>query len=487
MTTSNNLLIEFYINDKHIQEIITPETLALELIREKLGLTGTKEPCGEGDCGGCTIALGSWKNNHFQYQAINSCILPASRLHGCHVITTEGLARGQKLHLIQKEMLEQHAVQCGFCTAGIIMSIFCLFSNNPSPNKSEIVNALSGNLCRCTGYKFINDAILSISDKIKRFPDLLPDYASGIQHKLRRNSAEQPIPGKLQSLSICKNYYIPHGLDELFSSMHKLKGNFKIINGGTDLMVQGNIHDIWPEAFIDISQVPQLHFIKKNKNFITFGGSTTFGQLQANNIVKQKIPTFYNAIFQIASNQIRGVATPAGNIANASPIADSVCVLLALGAKLIILRKNLKRNIDLKDFYQDYKVTKLDATKEIISAIEVPNEQGFCNFEKSSKRSALDIATVNSCINIIIGKNNIIKDCRLAFGGVAKFPILAEKTSDFLVGKKLTKENIDEAACIAIKEFAPISDVRGSAEYRRILIQNHIIKHFNTYFQVIRD
>jgi len=367
LTISNNLSIEFYINDKYILEMITPETLALELIREKLGLTGAKEPCGEGDCGGCTIALGSWKNNHFQYQAINSCILPASRLHGCHVITTEGLVCGQKLHLIQKEMLEQHAVQCGFCTAGIIMSIFCLFLNNPSPNKNAIINALSGNLCRCTGYKFINDAVLSISDKLKKdkkqFLNLLPAYASGIQHKLKKNSIEQLSPGKLQDLSVCKNYYIPHRLGELFSSMNKLKGNFKIINGGTDLMVQGNIHDIWPEAFIDISQVPQLNFIKKNKNFITFGGSTTFGQLQASSVVKQKIPTFYKAIFQIASNQIRNVATPAGNIANASPIADSVCVLLALGAKLLVLCKNSKRKIDLKDFYQDYKVTSLDVTK----------------------------------------------------------------------------------------------------------------------------
>lgn len=490
ITTKNNkelvacdiLSIEFYINSRLVQETVSAEMTALKLIREKLHLTGAKEPCSEGDCGGCTVALGTWGKGGFRYQAINSCILPASRLHGTHVITIEGLAEDKKLHLIQKEMLERHAVQCGFCSSGVIMSIFCLLLDDSAPDSCKIINALSGNLCRCTGYKFINDAILSTINKLKNSKSLklslTPSYATSVQKELKKLNGIKQVSLPSDGVEVCKNYYVPSDFKELFLLMRKLKTKFAIINGGTDLMVQGNIHDIWPESFIDVSRIRQLNFIEEQKGKVIIGGNVTFEQLQSSSLVQRKLPTLLIAISQMASSQVRNVATLAGNLVNASPIADSVCVLLALGATLLIKKIDGESRVRrLEEFFLDYKITELDKDKEIISAIEVPYEANFCSFEKTAKRSTLDIATVNSCINLEI-KKSVIKSCRLAFGGVAKFPILAKATSSFLISKKITSENINQAKFMSANEFTPINDVRGSAEYRHLLIQNHIVKHF---------
>lgn len=169
-----NLVIEFYLNDKSIKTTIAPATTALQLIREHLGLTGAKEVCAEGDCGACTIAVGKWRQSsndthkkEFIYQALNSCILPAARLHDCHIITIEGLAQNNKLNLIQQMMLDYHAVQCGYCSAGIIMSLFCLFAHKSQPTHDNIVTALAGNLCRCTGYKAIYEAAQKVNEHLQ--------------------------------------------------------------------------------------------------------------------------------------------------------------------------------------------------------------------------------------------------------------------------------------------------------------------------------
>jgi xanthine dehydrogenase small subunit len=256
--------------------------------------------------------------------------------------------------------------------------------------------------------------------------------------------------------------------------MQQYEGKFKIINGGTDLMVAANINKILHQNLIDISQVKDLSFIEAAKDQVIIGGATTIQQLIANKLITAKVPLLKEALTKMASTQIRNVATIAGNIANASPVADAACVLLGLGAELILLSAKGERRIALENFYKGFKIVDL-ASDEIIYKIEVPLQQGFCGFEKTSKRIAVDISAVNSVLNLQFEKDVIVKS-RIAFGGVNIFPALAKKAAQFLIGKKLDEKVIQQAAEIAMQEFTPITDVRGSAEYRSLLIKNHIVK-----------
>lgn len=483
MDTLQGGKIDFFLNDLHVKEVVSPEITALNFIRDHLQLTGAKEVCAEGDCGACTIALGQWQKDAFVYKAINSCLLPATRLHGCHVITVEGLAKENKLHIIQQQMLDNHAVQCGYCTAGMIMSLFCLLMNNPSPSMEDIYVALEGNLCRCTGYDAIRKAANSLIGLLKNeqnFKNFLPSYVNDIQQKLRISSAFAHVQLSKMPVDICEGYFTPASLKDLFTLMAKYRDAFKIINGGTDLMVAANLQGVFPQYFLDISRINELNFIKEESNKIIVGGAVTLNQVLSNELVQQKIPVLPQALRIMASNQIRNIATLAGNIVNASPIADSACVLLALDATLILQSSDGERAVKLADFYRDYKVVDLNKNSEIISKIEINIEPSLCNFEKSSKRRTLDISSVNSTIFLKVDENGIIRTCRLAYGGVSKYPMLAKNCANYLVGKKVTSEVVAEAAKMAEAEFQPLSDIRGSATYRKILIGNHVLKHFNS-------
>lgn len=480
MKTINALQIEFYLNDRHVKLAVTPSLTALTCIREQLGLTGAKEVCAEGDCGACTIALGSLENDKIVYSAINSCILPAAKLHGKHILTVEGLSSEQQLHPLQQAMVELHAIQCGYCTSGFVMSLFCLFANNPQPNEKEIFAALEGNLCRCTGYlpmlKVARSFYNSLKNNEKLFTCFIPEYTNSIKEKLIGIAPYQTQQISNSDCEVCSDYSIPNTLVEMFGLMERANGKFKIINGGTDLMVAANIHEVLPQQFIDISRIQELNFINEADGKIHIGGNVTFKQLLNSTLVAAKIPSLQYTLSRMSSEQVRNVSTLAGNIANASPIGDTTCLLLALGAELVLLSQQGERKIPIENFCCDYKVTSLNSKTEIISRIEIPAQLTFCDFEKTTKRRVLDISTVNSAINLALDTGGTIKQCRIAFGGVAKFSILASQTAAFLIGKKLSQEVILAAAAIAMEEFQPISDVRGTAEYRRQLIHNHIIK-----------
>lgn len=474
------LCIKFFVNNQCVIKNITPDTTALQLIRSELGFTGTKEVCKEGDCGACTIAYGRWSGDKFVYHALNSCLLPAAKLHGCHVITVEGLAMGDQLHPIQKLMLEHHAVQCGYCTSGMIMALFCLFANNPAPTREAMLAALEGNLCRCTGYDAIYNAAVAIAQNMKSINQFYPPYVADVQQQLKnikQTAAADAIVVDKNNKSL-QAYHLPQTIAEMFTLMEKYHDTFQIINGGTDLIVCANMQKKFPQVFIDISQIAELNFITEKTNAINIGGSVKLDQLHENAIIIGKMPELHYAIGRMSSQQIRNISTVAGNLANASPIADMGCALLGLGAKVILQSNKGRREILLEDFYRDYKVTAIDAKHEIISEIELPLTYASCSFEKTAKRSAMDIATVNSFFNVGISADGTIEKCRIAFGGVAKFPALAKETSKYLIGKKFTFETIKLAADIAVQEFTPISDVRASSEYRMLLIRNQLIKHF---------
>jgi xanthine dehydrogenase small subunit len=483
MKEIKKLTINFYVNDQFIETTVAPDLTALELLRDHLHLTGAKEVCREGDCGACTIAVGRFEGKHFVYRALTSCILPAAKLHGSHVITVEGLAEAGKLHFIQQMMLDHHAIQCGYCTAGIVMSLFALLASHENPTEQDIFTALEGNLCRCTGYKAIHEAAQASIECVKNIASankkqsVLPSYAVAIQQKIKAIGDIVVTQAAGNSIeNFVEEYIAPHSLTEVFNLMQQ--GDCQIISGGSDVMVAGNIHGIWPRRFIDIAQLEDLKIVQEVDGKLKIGAAVTMSALLQNQLLQNKLPTLHYAISRMASTQIRNVATLAGNIANASPIADASCALLGLGAQLVLLSAKGERRVPLENFHCSYKVTLLEKNKEIISFIEVPFEQGFCSFEKSAKRSAVDIATVNSFLNLQFDKpNGVVAKCRLAFGGVAACPVLAKQVCEYLLGKQINAEVIEKAAALAAEEFKPIADVRGSAEYRSALIHNHVLKH----------
>lgn len=476
ISTSNRILkIVFYLNDRKVAAEILPETTALELLRKHFKLTGTKESCSEGDCGACTIALGKINGNKLAYKSVNSCLTPAAKLHGCHVITVEGIGNKDEMNVFQRSMLENHAVQCGYCSPGIVMSLFCLFANNSNPDLDTVKMSLEGNLCRCTGYNAIIQAAKDIKAKFSEETDYLPEYVSEIEKELLEFDIEVTDINSSENVQDVENYYLPNSLDEYSKIINEHSDkNIKIINGGTDIMVEANIRRKFYPVMLDISKINELHFIKSDAKAIEIGACVTLKEVANHQEIKAKLPVISETLNSMASEQIRNVGTISGNIANASPIADSVVTLLALEASVIIFNGIDKREVKLKDFYKDYKVTELKGN-ELIYSVIIPIRKCFAHFEKSSKRRSVDISSVNSACTIVFdGKK--IKEAIVAFGGVAKYSMIAKKTTEYLIGKEITDAVIEKASMIAQGEFAPIGDVRGSKEYRQLLIKNHVIK-----------
>jgi xanthine dehydrogenase small subunit len=482
--------IRFLLNGKEISSAVPPGLTALELLNDRLSLHGTKSSCNEGDCGACTVLIGQRQENKVSYQAVNSCLYPAFRLHGKHLITVEGISADKSLHPVQTALLDEHGTQCGFCTPGFVMSMLGLFLNNSNPTDAEILAALEGNLCRCTGYDSIFKAALLLKKRLDKKQELLPARLRKAEKLLGKSELVQFIESENREGFATLQCFLPASLNELWKVVDALRkeGNYKFLAGGTDLMVLANIQHLRYRSLVELGGISELDGIALLKDNLSIGANVTLTQLQFNKHVQKHYPLLVQAIEQMASTQIRNSATLAGNIANASPVADGATTLLALGASVVLASQNKERTVRLCDFYHAYKQTELKPD-EIIKAILLPlpdRTEQFCSFIKSAKRKAVDISGVVSAL-VLQYKNDKIISAALSFGGVAAYPALAGKTSDFLKGKKLSPELVEQAAEVAQKEFIPISDIRGSQEYRSLLIRNHVIKHLKNFQETVHS
>ncbi len=483
--------ISFWLNGTQKIMYIPPGMTTLELLNNKLSLTGTKSSCNEGDCGACTVVIGQKTGSEITYQAVNSCLYPAFRLHGKHLITVEGLAEKEELHPIQTAMLDEHSTQCGFCTPGFVMSMLGLFLNNINPNDEEILAALEGNLCRCTGYDSILKAAKKVKSRLKKGSELLPVNLKKVEVQFNECSPAF-IFKEIENTEgwETRNCFIPQTLSELWDNIRSCKSTdtCKFISGGTDLMVLANIQHIHYTHLIDLSNLKELQKVKLDKSELNIGANVTMSQLMENNAVNEHFPILTEAFKQMASTQIRNSATLAGNIAHASPVADGATTLLAFDAGVILASSKAERKVKLKDFYKAYKKTELK-TDEIIKSIAIPlpsEHKSYSGFIKSAKRKAVDISGVVSVI-VIEYQDGKITRAVLSFGGVAPYPALAVKTMAFLKGKKIEEGWFEQAAEVAFNEFKPISDIRGHQSYRSILIKNHVLKHLADLFKEVHS
>jgi xanthine dehydrogenase small subunit len=460
---------EFILNDKSIRTDLSPGITVLDFVRYQKHLTGTKIGCREGDCGACTILVGELKNGNLTYRSVTSCLMPLGNAQGKHIVTIEGI-NSAELNPVQQAMSDEGATQCGFCTPGFVVSLagYCL-----QDNKNDVIASIDGNICRCTGYKSIeraaqkiallkhqkdkNDSPVDFSIKQK----IVPEYFSEIKKRLLQLSINLNGDGEIKT------------------------NNSLFIGGGTDLYVQKHEEIINVPAHY-LSSLNDMRDIVQESDRIVLGGSVTVTDMMESPVILRFFPDFLKYTKLVSSTPIRNMATIGGNFVNASPIGDFTVFFLALNAVVVLKNKNENREISLRDFYKGYK--KLDKhPEELIHKIFFPiHDKGtLFNFEKVSKRTNLDIASVNSAIKISV-MDTIIRDVHISAGGVGPIPMYLKNTSEFLISKKLSEEIIDDACIIAGNEITPISDARGQASYKRFLLQQLIRAHFITLFPEIR-
>lgn len=435
----------------------------LDFVRYQQRLTGTKIGCREGDCGACTLLVGTLNGDTIKYQSITSCISPLGNAHGKHIVTVEGTNLKDKLTIAQEAMKANYATQCGFCTPGFALALTGFALSNSDKNYNNAINAISGNICRCTGYKSIEKAAHQVVEKLENKKENTLDW-------LIEN---QFIPEYFQS--------IPKRLKTIETKDEKQpKG--KYISGGTDLYVQQADSLADSEVHL-IAKKDFLKGITIENGVCTIGTNSTVSDLWNHKELNNWLPNLKKHLKLVSSEQIRNMASLGGNLVNASPIGDMTIFFLALNSTITILNSEEKeRTIPLKNFYQGYKTYDLKEG-ELLKAIrfKLPSENAFFNFEKVCKRTHLDIASVNAAIHISV-ENETITKAHVAIGGVAAIPKYLHDTSAFLTEKPLTSKTIVEANKMLQKEIAPISDVRGTSDYKRLLARQLFFAHFTELF-----
>ena len=452
--------IEFILNDELIKiNNVDTNVSVLNYLRIDKRLTGTKEGCASGDCGACTAIIAELKNNKLEYKAINTCIMFLYSLHGKQLITVEHLSNS-KLHPVQQSMVDNHGSQCGFCTPGFVMSMFGMYKDKVKPSNQNIDEYLAGNLCRCTGYNSIKKAAKKM-------------YSYGRKDKFSKN--ENKIIKLLKKIKhndilITKNnnkFYIPLNLKNLIQYTQNNK-QYKFVTGGTDIALEVTKKNNNINSLIYLGNNKDLNYIKIKENYINIGSATPINKIIP--ILKKYYPSFADMFDRYGSTQIRNVASIGGNLGSASPIGDSLPALLALNAKLILQSKN-QRLLDIKDFFKAYRKTALK-NKEFIKEIRIPIlKSHIFKCYKISKRIDDDISSLFVAYLMKL-KNNIIIDINIAYGGMDSIPNFAFKTQKYLIGKEFNLKNIDKSKQMIEKDFTPLTDVRASSTYRKLVSKN---------------
>lgn len=457
--------IQFLLNNTVMTiEPPDPNITVLDYLRNDLHLTGTKEGCASGDCGACTVVVGELHNGQVQYKTVNACISFVTTLHGRQLITVEGLKSDNQLHPAQQALLDHHGSQCGFCTPGVVMSLFCLHEQAPSPDKAQAQEALAGNLCRCTGYQPIINAAL--------------DMSASTPYQNEKTIRQLTSMAITEDISIERNghtFHSPQSASQLAQLLLKYPAA-RLLAGGTDLALEVTQQHQSLAEIIYLGNITELKTITQQQGHLSIGAAATYTECQPH--FSAHYPEVVNLLERLGSLQIRNQGTIGGNIGNASPIGDMLPVLIALKAKLVLQRGNIIRQINTEDFFIDYKKTALQQS-EFVRAVDIPliQKQQHLKLYKVSKRIDDDISSVLCAILIDIEDDKIIS-VSLAFGGMAAIPKRAVNTEAKLLNQPWSKATIESAMNTLEQDFSPLSDIRASASYRMQVARNLLLKCF---------
>ncbi|MBA2675836.1 xanthine dehydrogenase small subunit [Ramlibacter sp.] len=442
---------------------VPPERTLLEVLREDLGATGTKEGCGEGDCGACTVVLGEADGNGLRYRAVNSCIRLAHSVDGLALWTVEDLHGADgALHPAQEAMVRCHGSQCGFCTPGFVMSLFGMYQNHVCKGQDvtrELAQQeLSGNLCRCTGYRPILDA----AQQMAQLPAARVDEA-GIARQLealRLQRDQQPDTGA---------YLAPATLAALLAARAQ-HPDAQVVAGCTDVgLWVTKMHRQFAQV-LDVTRAAELRRIETYDSHIAIGAAVPLADAFATLVAER--PQLKTFAARFAGLPVRNSGTLGGNVANGSPIGDSMPLLIALGAHVVLMSERGHRAMPLEDVYTGYRKNVL-AADEIVAWIKVPRpgEGEFLRAYKISKRYDDDISAVCLAVNLAV-QDGVVRHVSIGAGGVAATPVRAVQAEAALRGQPWNAETVQHAIDTLRAEFQPISDMRASSAYRSEVLGN---------------
>ncbi len=500
-------MIEFYLNDQPIRTSEPPASALLDFVRYHEHLKGTKIGCREGDCGACTVLVGELNadGQTVSYQSMTSCLTPLGNAHGKHIVTVEGInAAGNQLTPVQKAIVDEGGSQCGFCTVGFVMSLTGhSLSTQPATEKSTIA-AIDGNICRCTGYKSLERAAAKLTAELESRPtenalawlsekQFVPGYFAEIPAMLAKLRPDEFNATEASSAAIAASAAAhanggstvsnsPNGHAQSQNDLgHSPNHPFAhaLLGGGTDLLVQ-RLEELREQPVrLIFDQSGRRGIRQEAAGRVVLGAATTASHLLESELMRGLLPNLSQYLKLVSSTPIRNMGTVAGNFINGSPIGDLTIMFLALGASISLLNPTgTTRELALPDLYLGYKKL-AKATDEQVVEISFPAPQpgDFFNFEKVSKRTHLDIASVNSAAWLQV-ENGLITEARVSAGGVGPVPLLLARTSALLVGRELSTETVLAANAVMQEEISPISDVRGTADYKRLLLRQLLWAHF---------
>jgi len=462
-------VVRFWLGDE-LREVagVAPTTTLLDWLRGVEGRTSTKEGCNEGDCGACTVLLTRLCDGRVVHEPICACIRLLATVDGCRVATVEDLARDGELHPVQRAMVEQHASQCGFCTPGIVTSLWALRLDRPEPpEEAEIEARLAGNLCRCTGYGPIVRAARAMYE-FEPAPAADPLLAAAELWRARLAERDTGEPLLLEGPDGAR-LIAPARLEEL-SDLLAARPDALLLAGGTDVGLRITKELDRPPLIVWLGRVAELHRLEETAEGLRIGAAVTWREAAA--ALRRLAPGLGELVDRFAGEQIRATATVVGNLANASPVGDGAPAFLALDARLALRRGDRRRELPLAEFFRGYRRTALEPG-EFVDAVFLPRPSAGTRlvFEKVSKRREQDIATVSAGIALAI-EDGRVRHVRLAFGGMAAIPARARAAEAALEGAAWDEAALERAVAALDRDFEPISDHRGSAAYRRTVAAN---------------
>lgn len=454
---------------------LKPTTTVLNYLRSFPFHKGVKEGCAEGDCGACTIVVAEvGAGKKLVYKTLDSCLVFLPMIHGKQLITVENLAshenRQQILHPVQQMLVETNGTQCGYCTPGIIMSLFGLYKNHHQPSREIIEDALTGNLCRCTGYQPILEAAQKVCNEQGK-----DHFSTREKETLALLTSINENRETIEIRTLAQTYFKPFSLSEALRIRREFPEAI-VINGSTDVALRQTKKKENLEKILDLSAVEELKTWQEDNSEFVIGAGLSLEQLKYKS--EENLPALHHILKVFGSLQIRNLATIGGNVGSASPIGDLLPLLFVYGARVVLRSSSSERILPIGTFITGYRKTELHPD-ELITEIRIPGPGPDDRIKsyKVSKRKDLDISTVSGAFRVLI-RDGLVSEIFIAYGGMAATTKRAGKAEEFLWGKSWSRSVIEKAMPFIEEEFNPISDARSEAEYRRKVGKNLLLKFY---------